>query len=144
MKVVGLHHAGVLVGDPKPITSALETLGMPLGHVEHYGTELDIGFHSCGNALVEVICPRSGEGWNAEWLDRTGPTIQHLAFEVEDIDEALTELRGRGVPMLDPAPRPGAGGTTIAFLDPGATGSVLVELVWDPSGPGASHGPSPA
>ena len=67
-----------------------------------------------------------------------------LAFEVEDIDEALTELRGRGVPMLDPAPRPGAGGTTIAFLDPGATGSVLVELVWDPSGPGASHGPSPA
>lgn len=142
MRVLGLHHAGILVADPEPITSALEVLGMPLAHVEHYGTELDVGFHSCGNALVEVITPRTDEGWNAEWLERTGPTIQHVAFEVEDIDDALGELRRRGVPMLEPAPRPGAGGTTIAFLDPRATGSILVELVSGPSGSGASQGSS--
>lgn len=137
MNVVGLHHAGILVADPEAITSALEILGMPLDHLEHYGTELDIGFHSCGNALVEVITPRASEGWNAEWLERTGPTIQHVAFLVDDLAGALDELRAQGVPMLEPAPRPGAGGTTIAFLDPEATGSILVELVSDPSRVGA-------
>lgn len=133
MKVLGLHHAGILVGEPTSITAMLELLGMPLQHVETYGTELDIGFHSCGNALVEVITPRGEEGWNAEWLARTGPSIQHVAFEVADIDEALGELRQRGVRMLEPAPRPGAGDTTIAFLDPEVTGSILVEIVEDPS-----------
>lgn len=113
--------------------SALEALGMPCERVERYGDELDIGFHSCGNALVEVITPRSGSGWNAEWLDRTGPSIQHLAFEVSDIDDVLAELRAQDLAFLEPAPRPGADGTTIAFIDPRATGSILVELVWDPS-----------
>jgi methylmalonyl-CoA/ethylmalonyl-CoA epimerase len=132
VNVVGLHHAGILVANPEPLTAALEVLGMPLDHVEHYGTELDIGFHNCGNALVEVITPRTAEGWNAAWLERNGPTIQHVAFEVRDLDGALDELRGRGIPMLEPAPRPGAGGTTIAFLDPRSTGSILFELVFDP------------
>lgn len=139
MKVLGLHHAGILVADPEPVTSALELLGMPRDRVETYGTELDIGFHSCGNSLVEVITPRGAEGWNAEWLARTGPSIQHVAFEVEDIEEALADLRRRGVRLLEPAPRPGAGGTTIAFLDPDDTGSVLIEIVWDPSSSGPAR-----
>ena len=144
MKVLGLHHAGILVADPGPITATLELLGMPRQCVESYRTELDIGFHSCGNALVEVITPRGQEGWNAAWLARTGPSIQHVAFEVEDIDEALADLRERGVRILEPAPRPGAGGTTIAFLDPDVTGSILVEIVWDPSRSVPAQSGSPA
>lgn len=137
MKVLGLHHAGVLVADPQAVGSALEVLGMPCERVERYGAELDIGFHNCGNALVEVITPCSDEGWNAGWLARAGPSIQHLAFEVADLDQALAELRSQGVAFLEPAPRPGAGGTTIAFLDPSGTGSVLIELVSDPASPRA-------
>lgn len=140
MKVLGLHHAGILVADPAPITATLELLGMPRERLETYGTELDIGFHSCGNALVEVLTPRGEEGWNAEWLARNGPSIQHVAFEVADIDEALGDLRRRGMRMLEPAPRPGAGGTTIAFLDPAMTGSILVEIVWDASSSGRARG----
>lgn len=134
MNVLGLHHAGILVNDPVAVAGALEdVLGMPCESVERYGTELEIGFHHAGNALVEVITPLSAEGWNAEWLARTGPSIQHLAFEVDDIEAAVEELRSRGVALMEPAPRPGAGGTTIAFLDPEATGSVLLELVFDPA-----------
>lgn len=144
MKVLGLHHAGVLVADPGPISATLDLLGMPREHVESYRGDLEIGFHSCGNALVEVITPRAEGTWNAEWLTRTGPSIQHVAFEVEDIDRALAELRGRGMRMLEPSPRPGAGGTTIAFLDPELTGSILVELVWDPSPAGGGRQSPPS
>lgn len=137
MKILGLHHVGVLAGDPAPVSAALETIGLPRGWLEEYGDELDIGFHPCGNALVEVITPKGAEGWNAEWLARTGPSIQHVAFEVADVVAAVEELRERGVPLLEPAPRPGAGGTTIVFLDPVACGSVLIELVQDGSRRGA-------
>jgi methylmalonyl-CoA/ethylmalonyl-CoA epimerase len=135
VKVLGLHHAGVLVADPAPIGHALEELlGLERSGLERYGSELAIGFYPCGNALIEVITPEEGESWNAQWLARTGSTIQHLAFEVEDIDRAVDDLRDRGVALLEPSPRPGAGGTTIAFVDPAETGSILIELVSDPAG----------
>jgi methylmalonyl-CoA/ethylmalonyl-CoA epimerase len=129
-----LHHVGVLVADPAPIAHALDgLLGLPSTGVEHYGKELTIGFYPCGEALIEVITPQEPGGWNGRWLQRTGPSIQHVAFEVADLEAAVDELRQRDVPLLEPSPRPGAGGTTIAFLDPEATGQILIELVWDPS-----------
>ncbi len=130
-----LHHAGVLVADAAPVTAALELIGLPRESVEQYGDELDIGFHPCGDALLEVITPSSSKSWNADWLARSGPCIQHLAFEVPDLKEALRSLREQGVAFLDPAPRAGARGTTVAFLDPVATGSILLELVEDPASP---------
>jgi methylmalonyl-CoA/ethylmalonyl-CoA epimerase len=133
MKVLRLHHVGVIVADPRAVISALELLGMPSEHMESYANELDISFHGCGNALVEVITPCDVEGWNAQWLARTGPSVQHIAFEVADIDQAISELHERNIPVMQPAPRPGAGGTTIAFIDPVASGSILLELVYDPA-----------
>ena len=61
-------------------------------------------------------------------LRQHGPGIQHVAFEVEDLEAALKELSGRGVQTLGDAPVLGAGGMRIAFLDPQAFGGVLVEL----------------
>jgi len=133
MNLLGLHHAGILVADPDGIDRALvEVLGLRRDHLERYGDELEIAFYPCGDTLVEVITP-TREGWNTEWLERSGPTIQHLAFEVADIAGAVTELRERGVPLLEPSPRPGAGGTTIAFLNPVSCGGILLELVEDPA-----------
>jgi len=51
-----------------------------------------------------------------------------VAFEVDDLDAALTELSGRGVEPLGDGPVPGAGGMRIAFLDPQAFGGILVEF----------------
>jgi methylmalonyl-CoA/ethylmalonyl-CoA epimerase len=134
MRLLRLHHVGVLVADPTPIANALDDLlGLRNTGLEHYGTDLTIGFYPCGEALVEVITPREPDSWNGRWLDRTGPSIQHVAFEVADLGAAVEELRQRDVPLLEPSPRRGAGGTTIAFLDPEATGQILIELVWDPS-----------
>ena len=61
-------------------------------------------------------------------LEEHGPGIQHVAFEVADLEAALAELAERGVTPVGEAPRPGAGNTIIAFLDPTAFGNILVEL----------------
>jgi len=47
---------------------------------------------------------------------------------VENIEDALEELKDKGIRLIDEKPRKGAGGKKIAFLHPKATNGVLVEL----------------
>ena len=129
MKIKRVNHLGVIVGDlDDAVQGFTEHLGLRLDHMEQYGDELDIAFLPCGETLVELIKPLKNQGSNAEYLREHGPGIQHVAFEVDDLDAALEELDKRGVKPLGDAPMPGAGGTRIAFLDPQAFGAILVEL----------------
>ena len=54
--------------------------------------------------------------------------IQHVALRVDNIENAIADLMAKGVRMIDEKPRYGAGGSSIAFLHPKATGGVLLEL----------------
>lgn len=129
MRLQRVNHLGILVEDlDGAVRSFTENLGLSLDHVERYGEQLDIAFLPCGETLVELIKPLTNEGWNAEYLEEHGPSIQHVAFEVEDLEAALAELKARGVDTMGDAPIPGAGGMRIAFLDPRAFGGILVEL----------------
>jgi methylmalonyl-CoA/ethylmalonyl-CoA epimerase len=51
-----------------------------------------------------------------------------LCFGTPDIHEHLRDLKGKGVELIDEAPRPGAHGD-VAFLQPSAALGVLVELI---------------
>jgi methylmalonyl-CoA/ethylmalonyl-CoA epimerase len=129
MNIKRVNHLGVLVEDlDEAIQSFTENLGLTLDHVEPYGDELEIAFLPCGETLIELIKPLTDKGSNADFLRVHGPGIQHAAFEVEDLDAALDELKTRGVQPLGDAPMLGAGGMRIAFLDPQAFGGILVEL----------------
>jgi methylmalonyl-CoA/ethylmalonyl-CoA epimerase len=129
VKIKRVNHFGVIVEDlDDAVRSFTEHLGLTLDHIEPYGDELEIAFLPCGETLVELIEPRTQAGSNADYLKEHGPGIQHVAFEVDDLDAALEELSERGVSPLSEAPLPGAGGMRIAFLDPESFGGILVEL----------------
>jgi methylmalonyl-CoA/ethylmalonyl-CoA epimerase len=64
----------------------------------------------------------------AKYIDSRGEGVQHIAFRVENIDEALKELKAKGVRLIDQEPRKGAGGAKIAFIHPKETHGVLVEI----------------
>ena len=129
MKIKRVDHLGVIVGDlDGAVKSFTEHLGLKLDHTEQYGDELDIAFLPCGETLVELIEPLKEGGSNADYLREHGPGIQHVAFEVDDLEAALAELAERGVETLGDAPLPGAGGMRIALLAPQAFDGVLVEL----------------
>jgi len=59
--------------------------------------------------------------------------LNHICFEVEDIDAALAELKAKGIPLLDQVPRFGHAGCRIAFIDPSATENCLIELAQLPA-----------
>jgi methylmalonyl-CoA/ethylmalonyl-CoA epimerase len=129
VKVSRVNHIGVVVDDLDGAKAAFSRLlGLPVERTEEYGGELDIAFLPCGDTQVELISPRAGGGATGDYLAEHGAGIQHVAFEVSDLEAALAELAARGVETLGEAPRPGAGNTIIAFLDPAAFGDILVEL----------------
>jgi methylmalonyl-CoA/ethylmalonyl-CoA epimerase len=129
VRISRINHLGVLVRDlDAALAGFRDLLGLPLERTERYGEELDIAFLPCGESDVELITPLVSEGRNHEWLERHGPAIQHVAFEVEDLGATLAELAKRGVEPLGEAPRAGAGNTLVAFLEPELFGGILVEL----------------
>ncbi|MGB4031490.1 MAG: VOC family protein, partial [Tenuifilaceae bacterium] len=68
------------------------------------------------------------DGPIAKYIEKNGEGIQHIALRVENIEEALAELKAKGIRLIDEKPRYGAGGAKIAFIHPKATGGVLLEL----------------
>jgi methylmalonyl-CoA/ethylmalonyl-CoA epimerase len=129
MKPRRINHLGVVVEDlDAAIEGFRDLLGLPLEKTEVYSGVLDIAFLPCGDTQVELIRPRVASDPAAAYLRERGPGIQHMAFEVEDLEDALAEMRERGVGVLGEAPRAGADGTIIAFLDPRSFGGILVEL----------------
>jgi len=68
------------------------------------------------------------DGPVAKYIEKRGEGIQHIAFRVDDINQCLSELKEKGVRLIDQTPRHGAGGAKIAFIHPKETNGVLVEI----------------
>ena len=129
MNISRVNHLGVIVENlDGAVAGFRDLLGLPLEKTEVYNGVLDIAFLPCGDTQIELIHPRDDGDPAAAYLRDRGPGIQHVAFEVEDLEAALIELEERGVGVVGEAPRPGADDTLIAFLDPIPFGAILVEL----------------
>jgi len=85
-------------------------------------------FLPVGESEFELLESTGPDGPVAKFIDSRGEGIQHIALEVENIEEALQELKEKGVRLIDEKPRKGAGGTKIAFIHPKETHGVLMEL----------------
>jgi methylmalonyl-CoA/ethylmalonyl-CoA epimerase len=77
---------------------------------------------------IELLEPTADDSPVAKFIEKKGEGIHHIALRVENLEEALEELKARGVQLIDEKPRYGAGGARIAFVHPKATGGVLLEL----------------
>ncbi|MCP9234426.1 methylmalonyl-CoA epimerase [Lewinella sp. JB7] len=81
-----------------------------------------------GAAKLELVAPEDQRGPIQKYLDKRGPGIHHLAFEVEDIMAEMRRLREDGFELLQEVPTPGADNKLVCFLHPRSTGGVLVEI----------------
>jgi methylmalonyl-CoA/ethylmalonyl-CoA epimerase len=130
MKILKVDHIGVAVksiDDAKKLYHDL--LGLP-----HAGSEtvqeqkVTTAFFPVGDTEVELLESTAPDGPIAKYLEKRGEGVQHVAFRVDNIEQALAELKAKGVQLIDEKPRKGAGGAMIAFLHPKSTYGVLVEL----------------
>lgn len=128
MKIKRIAHLGVAVKD---LDSALKffTGGLPLDltHTEDF-QGMRIGFIPVGDSSIELLQDVSGSSAIRKFVEKNGEGIHHIAFEVDDIHEAVAELKGKGIKLIDETPRQGAHGMTIAFMHPKASHGILMEL----------------
>ncbi|MFA6221987.1 MAG: methylmalonyl-CoA epimerase [Desulfomonilaceae bacterium] len=128
MKIKKIAHLGVAVQD---LESAMkfftEDLPLEVTHTEDY-QGMKIAFIPIGDSSVELLQDVSGASAIRKFLDKNGEGIHHIAYEVDDINEAISELKAKGVKLIDEKPRQGAHGMSVAFMHPKATHGILMEL----------------
>lgn len=130
MKILKIDHLGIAVNSidrGKAFWS--DVLGLDCEGVETVAEQkVTTAFFPVGESEVELLESTAPDGPVAQYIEKRGQGIQHVAFRVENIDQALAELKAKGIQLIDQTPRMGAGGAKIAFLHPKATNGVLVEL----------------
>src|SRR5262249_34299010 len=130
--VIGIDHVGVCVGGMDASAKLwAELLGVPIAHRECVDPQLtEAAFLDFSEtATVELVAPIAGNAGLRKFLDKRGDGLQHVAFAVTNLREALSRLAAAGVQLIDKEPRPGARGHLVAFLHPKAMNGTLVELV---------------
>ncbi len=130
MEILKIDHLGIAVNsidDGKNFWS--EVLGLEFEGAETVEAQkVTTAFFPVGESEVELLESTSPDGPVAKFIEKKGTGFQHVAFRVANIEDALEELKEKGIQLIDQKPRIGAGGAKIAFLHPKATGGVLVEL----------------
>ena len=137
MKIKRIEHVGVVVRNVEASRRLWEDcFGIKLGAVEQNATR-KLALYPIGESMVELLAGTTADTKFARMCNEGKAGINHICFEVENIDEALAELKSKGVPLLDETPRIGHAGCRIAFLDPAGTEGCLIELAQLP--PEAAH-----
>jgi methylmalonyl-CoA/ethylmalonyl-CoA epimerase len=125
-----IDHVGVAVEELEP---ALELwrdgFQLDVTHrevVEGQGVEAVL--LNIGENHVELLAPLGPDTPIGKFLAKRGPGLHHVAYRVSDIEATMAALARSGLPVIDGFPQVGIGGAHVAFLEPKATGRVLVEI----------------
>jgi methylmalonyl-CoA/ethylmalonyl-CoA epimerase len=133
MSLPRIEHLGIAV---RNLAEANELFEKLFGHA-HYKTEsveregVSTSFFRLGETKVELLEATREQSPIAQYIEKRGEGLHHVAFAVEDIRAEMKRLREAGFRLLHEEPVPGADGKIICFLHPKSTNGVLVELCQD-------------
>jgi methylmalonyl-CoA epimerase len=124
-----IDHLGIAVPSLERSIAFYESLGLAVAHRETVPTEkVDVAMLPAGDSRIELLQPTAADSPIAEFLEKRGPGLHHVALRVPDLTAAVARLKANGARLLN-EPRAGAGGHTYVFVHPASTGGVLLELI---------------
>ena len=134
MRLTQIDHVGIAVADlERSVEHYRRIFGIEPTHRERIDDQgVEEVLFAVGASFIQLLGSLGAETPVGRFLDTRGPGVHHVAYRVDDVADALDDLRANGVRLVDEAPRAGSRGTRIAFLHPKGTGGVLVELVEEP------------
>lgn len=86
-----------------------------------------------GESHIQLIAPTGPETTVGKFIARRGEGLHHVAYEVDDLESTLAELKAKGVRLIDEVPRRGGRDDMIAFVHPAGNRGLLVELIQRPA-----------
>ena len=134
MKILGIEHIGLAVNNLDKDAPFWKHV-LKISHkgtevVEDQGVTTDI--YDTGRGKVELLEALGENTAVGKFLKNHGPGMHHVCFEVDDINNAINELKESNIKVLSDIPTTGAEGYKVVFIHPKSTGGVLVELAEKP------------
>ena len=125
-----ISHIGIAVASiEEALPFYTDVLGLKFEGTEEVAEQkVRVAFLAIGESRIELLEPTQPDSPVAKFLEKNGPGVHHVAYQVEGLEGRLAALKSQGVRLIDEAPRRGAHHTRIAFLHPKASGGVLTEL----------------
>jgi methylmalonyl-CoA/ethylmalonyl-CoA epimerase len=124
-----INHIAIAVQDlDEAIKFWRDELGLGLDHIEEVSSQKSrVAFFQAGQDEIELVEPTEEGTGLARFIQEKGPGIHHLCFEVDNLEETLTDLKSKGIRLINESPviLPGR---KMAFIHPKAANGVLLEL----------------
>lgn len=126
-----IDHVGIAVRDlDAAVRLYEERLGLRSSGRERLPVEgIEIAMIPIGESRIELITPLGPDSRLHRFLERRGEAVHHIAYAADDVSAALERASEAGAELIDRAPRTGARGTRIAFVEPKSVCGVLTEFV---------------
>lgn len=136
-----IDHLGIAVRSLADTVKYYEqALGLKCEHYEEVPSQkVKTAFFDVGGVHIELLEPTSPESTIAQFIEKRGEGIHHIAFATDDITGQLAGAKGAGVKVLHEVPFEGAAGKLVAFLHPKSSYGVLTEFCMPKPGATAAH-----
>ncbi|MFM7672841.1 MAG: methylmalonyl-CoA epimerase [Bacteroidota bacterium] len=125
-----LEHIGIAV---RSLTEAIPRYELLLGAScykteEVTGEQVRTAFFHSGETKIELLESMSPDGVIAQFIEKRGEGLHHIAFAVADIYAEMEQKKADGFQLLNTEPKLGADNKLVCFIHPKSAGGVLVEL----------------
>lgn len=130
MIITQLDHIGIAVADfDAAVLRYTQLMGAAPTGIEIVATEkVRVAFFKAGETSIELIAATHPDSAIATFIAKRGEGVHHLAFRVANLAATIAQYQKDGFTLIGGI-RPGAHGTTVAFLHPKSTHGTLIELV---------------
>jgi methylmalonyl-CoA epimerase len=129
-KIKAINHVAFVVDDmDRSLSFWRDALGIEVRELRDVPTEKSrVAFLPLAGSELELVLPTTTDSGIAKYLGKHGAGMHHICLEVDDLEELLPRLKGRGIRLIEDRPRLAPNGLKYAFVHPESTGGVLVEL----------------
>jgi methylmalonyl-CoA/ethylmalonyl-CoA epimerase len=125
-----MRHIGIIVEDFDRAVEKFKAFGLTCSEVmEKKEDGMKIAFFPVGDTLIEFLHFSPDKGWDPfhKVVRSQKGVINHLCFEVDDLEASIRDFQKNGAKLVEGSPRPGAHGR-VAFFHPESTDGILIEL----------------
>ncbi len=128
-RIKKINHIAIAVRDvEESLKFWRDAMGLQVAHIEDVPSQKsEVVFIPVGDSEVELVRPTSSDTGVAKFIEERGGGMHHLCFEVDNIDEMLTQLKEKGIRLINEEALE-LPGRKMAFVHPKSTNGVLVEL----------------
>src|SRR3972149_2713584 len=106
-KITAVNHVAVVVADmEKSLLFWRDALGIELHELREVPAEkAQVAFLPVAGAEVELVRPTTEDSGIAKYLAKRGPGMHHICLEVDDIEGMLSQLKRKGIRLINEEPR---------------------------------------